>query len=331
MFRKITFILFSLALLVSACASPTQAALPTQVTSIEPSVTPALSVEPSATPAPAGLSFTDGMGRVVKLAGPAQKIISTAPSNTEILFAVGAGAQVIGRDDFSDFPAQAKNLPSIGGMNKYNLEQIAALKPDLVLMAEINSPEQVKSIEDLGITVFYLSNPKTLEDMYHNLQLVASLTSHEQDATALIEKLKTRVIAIDEKVKAAAAKPVIFYELDSTDPAKPYTAGTGTFVDQLIVRAGGANLTTAAGIKDSYPQVSIEQVVSTNPDMIVLGDSMWGVTPESVGQRPGWDKLKAVTGKQVIPFDDNLVSRPGPRLVEGLEILAKLIHPELFK
>jgi iron complex transport system substrate-binding protein len=119
--------------------------------------------------------------------------------------------------------------------------------------------------------------------------------------------------------------------LDSTDPAKPYTAGPGTFVDLLIQRAGGANLTTVAGIKDPYPKISVEQVVSTNPDLIILGDSMWGVTIESVGQRPGWEKLKAVTGKQIFPFDDNLVSRPGPRLVDGLEALAKLMHPELFK
>ncbi len=310
MFRKLALVLFVLALLVSACAAP---------------------ATPQPTAVPTGISVADGLGRVVKLAGPAQKIVSMAPSNTELLFAVGAGKQVIARDDFSDFPAEVSALPKIGGTNKYNIEQIVALKPDLVLMAEINTPEQVKSIEDLGITVYYLANPKTLEDMYTNLLIVASLTGHEKDAASLIETLKTRVAALDEKLKAVTSRPVVFYELDSTDPAKPYTAGPGTFVDLLIVRAGGANLTTAAGIKDPYPQVSVEQVVTTDPDKIVLGDSMWGTTIESVGQRPGWEKLKAVVGQQIFPFDDNLVSRPGPRLVDGLEALAKLIHPELFK
>ncbi|HEY3311243.1 MAG TPA: cobalamin-binding protein [Anaerolineales bacterium] len=305
MFRKLVFIIASFALLLSACGAPP--------------------------PVPAELVFTDGLGRTVKLPKPAEKIISLAPSNTEILFAIGAGKQVIGRDDYSDYPAEAKSLPSLGGLDKYNNEQLVALKPDLILMAEINSPEQAKQLESLGLNVFYLANPKTLEEMYTNLSLIARMTGHEQDASALVDTLKTRVAAVDEKIKAANTKPVVFYELDSTDPAKPYTIGAGTFIDQLITRAGGQNLTTAAGVKDSYPQLSIEQIVSADPDFIILGDSMWGVTVESVGMRPGWEKLKAVAAKQVYPFDDNTASRPGPRLVDGLEALAKLLHPEVYK
>ena len=305
MFRKLTFSLICFALLLSACGTPAAA--------------------------PVGITVTDGLGRVIKLTGPAQRIVSMAPSNTEILYAIGAGKQVVGRDDISDYPADVKTLPSVGGLDKFNAEQLVALKPDLVLMAEINGPEQAKKLEDLGLTVYYLMNPKTIEDMYANLNTVASLTGHEKDTVALVETLKTRVAAVDEKIKTVTAKPVVFYELDSSDPAKPYTVGPGTFVDQLIVRAGGLDLTTVAGIKDAYPQVSVEQIVTTDPDMIILGDSMWGTSVESVGQRPGWEKLKAVAGQHVFPFDDNLVSRPGPRLVDGLEALAKLIHPELFK
>jgi iron complex transport system substrate-binding protein len=333
MLRKMTFALLTLALLLTACA-PAQTPMPT----IEPIAAPTLvsstaTPEPTAVPTAAPLSFTDGLNRNVTLAGPAQSIVSLAPSNTEILFAVGAGKQVVGRDEFSDYPAEVKALPSVGGLTgQYNLEQLAALKPDLVLAAQINTAEQVKAIEGLGITVYYLNNPKTLEDLYANLDIVAKLTGHEKESTALIEALKARVAAVDEKIKGAAAKPVVFYELDaSSDPSKPWTIGAGTFVSQLIERAGGVNLTIAAGITDAYPQVSIEQIVTTDPDLIILGDSMWGVTVESVGQRPGWAKLKAVTGGQVFPFDDNLVSRPSPRLVDGLEALAKLLHPELFK
>jgi iron complex transport system substrate-binding protein len=310
MFRKFIFVLTTFSLLLAACSAPATLA-------------------PTATPV--SLTFTDGLGREIKLAGPAQRIVSLAPSNTEILFAVGAGKQVVGRDDFSDFPAEANSLPKTGSLEKQNTEQIVALKPDLVLAAGINNQEQVKALESLGLTVYFLSNPKTLEDMYTNLEIVAKLTGHEQETAALIESLKARVTAVDEKIKSAATKPVVFYELDSTDPAKPWTAGPGSFIDLLITRAGGLNLTSAAGIKDAYPQVSAEQIVSTDPDLIILGDSMWGVTVDSVGQRPGWEKLKAVASKQVYPFDDNIVSRPGPRLVNGLEALAKLLHPELFK
>ena len=281
--------------------------------------------------APKISTFTDGLGRKVELTGYAQKIVSLAPSNTELLFAVGAGKQVVGRDEISDYPDEAKNLPSMGGYVKYNFEQIVALKPDLVLLAEINSSDLVKQLTDLGLNVYYLSNPKTIEDMYSNLELVAKLTGHEKETAALIESLKIRVTAVEQKVAGSSFLPIVFYELDSTDPAKPYSIGPNTFADLLISRAGGLNLTTAAGIKDSYPQVSVEQIVSTDPDMILLGDSMWGVSVESVGQRPGWEKLEAVTANQVYAFDDNLVSRPGPRLVDGLEALAKLLHPELFK
>jgi iron complex transport system substrate-binding protein len=283
-------------------------------------------------PPPAAIKLTDGLGREVVLQSPAVRVVSLAPSNTEILFALGAGDQVVGRDEFSDYPSEAAALPTVGGsFGGYNLEQIVALEPGLVLAAEINTPEQVKALEDLGLTVYYLSNPKTLEEMYANLQVVAQLTGREATAAALIESLKARVQAVDEKIASLSYAPVVFYEIDATDPNKPFSAGPGTFIDLLIVRAGGINLTSAAGITDAYPQVSLEQIVSVDPQFIILGDAMWGVTVESVAARPGWDGLTAVKEGRVLPFDDNLVSRPGPRLVDGLEQLAQLLHPDAFK
>ena len=317
MFRKLIFALVTLALLLSACAAPAAPA---------PTAAP-----PTAAPAVQTISLTDGLGRTVKLAGPAQRIITLAPSNTEILYAIGAGKQVAGRDSNSDYPAEVKALPDLGGFDKFNMEQIVALKPDLVILAEINAKEQVKQFESLGLTVFYLNNPKTLEDLYGNLGIVAQLTGHARESAALVDSLKARVAAVDQKINISSFHPVVYYEIDATDPVKPYTIGPGTFIDQLIVRAGGADMTTLAGISDAYPQVSLEQVVKTNPDLIILGDAMFGTSVESVGKRPGWASLKAVTGAHVYPFDDNTVSRPGPRLVDGLEALAKLLHPELFK
>ena len=126
------------------------------------------------------LTFTDGLGREISSNGPAQHVVSLAPSNTEILFAIGAGAQVVGRDQLSDFPEAAKNVTDIGStFEALNTELIVSLKPDLVLAAEINTPEQVKQLEDLGLTVYYLKNPLTLEEMYGNLEIVAQLTGHE--------------------------------------------------------------------------------------------------------------------------------------------------------
>ena len=299
---------------------------------------PQSGVQPTSYPAPGqpaagAINLTDGLKRQVSLPGPAQKIVSLAPSNTEILFSLGAGSQVIGRDEFSDYPAEAKSLPSVGGsMGKYNLEAIAALKPDLVLAASINTPDQVKSLTDLGLNVFYLANPVDLNGMYANLQIVAKLTGKDAQTETLIASLKARVDAVAAKLASVTTKPRVYYELDFTNPAKPYTAGPGSFVDNLLSLAGGENI--GAGLKGQYAEISAEEIIASNPQVILLGDAAYSnppVTPENVAQRPGWDQLDAVKNKQVFVFDDNLVSRPTARLVDGLETLAKLIHPEAFK
>jgi len=308
MFRKTFFLTLILALFLAACGAAAPA--------------------PQA-PAATGISLIDGLDRVVKLSAPAQSIISIAPSNTEILFALGAGEQVIGRDTLSDFPPQAASVQDVGSMYEaLNTELLISLKPDLILAAEINSPEQVKALQDAGLTVFYLENPTTLEELYQNLNVVAKLTGREQESAALIESLQARVKAVDEKIAPISSRFSVFYELDATDPAKPYTAGKGTFISLLIERAGGTNI---AGDMEGYPQISLEQVVAADPQFIILGDAAYGVTPESIAARPGWESLSAVKNGQVFAFDDNLVSRPSPRLVDGLEALAKLLRPELFK
>lgn len=330
MLRKILLITLLFSLLAACAPQATATVIP---------ATPAVVTEAPATEAPATeaptetavdtFTFTDGLGRDVELDGPAQRIISMAPSNTEILFAIGAGDQVVGRDALSDYPEEAKPLTDIGStFEALNTELIVSLKPDLVLAAEINTPEQVKQLEDLGLTVYYLKNPLTLEEMYGNLEIVAQLTGHEEEAATLIESLKARVAAVDEKIAPLSSRFSVFYELDATDPAKPFTAGKGTFITQLIDRAGGYNI---ASDIDGYPQMSLEQVVAADPAFIILGDARYGVSPESIAQRPGWENLTAVKSGNVVPFNDDLVSRPGPRLVDALEQLAKLLRPELFE
>ena len=273
---------------------------------------------------------TDGLNRPVKLKGPAQHIVSLAPSNTEILFAVGAGTQMVGRDTFSDYPKAVKTVQDIGGsMGKYNTEAIVALHPDLVLAGEINTPELVNSLQQLGLTVYYLKNPTTMEEMYANLETVGALTGHAGQAKTLVDSLKARVAAVDAKIAPLNSRPTVYYELDASDPTKPYTAGPGTFVDLLISRAGGSNVGTS--LTSQWAQISLEQLVVTNPNIIVLGDSAYGVSAKSVKSRSGWEVLDALKNDRIFPFDDNLVSRPGPRLVDGLEALAKLLHPGVFK
>jgi iron complex transport system substrate-binding protein len=314
MSRKLAFGLLIATLVLAACG-PSKTAIPATLLS---------------TAAP--IVLTDDLGRTVTLAGPAQRVISLAPSNTEILFAIGAGAQVVGRDETSDYPEQAKPLPTVGGWSGFSSESIVALHPDLVLAADTIPAELVASLENLGLIVYRLPNPLTLEELYLNLGTVGALTGHASDAAALVESLKARVAAVDAKIATVTERPTVYYELDATDPTKPYIAGHAgptNFVDPLITRAGGANI--GAQLQSEWPQISLEQLVATNPQIILLGDAAYGETPEKIATRTGWNVLTAVQTGQVYPIDYHLVSIPGPRLVDGLEELAKLLHPDLFK
>lgn len=325
MLRKF-FVLTLLIALLAACA-------PQATATVAPAATDAPATQ-AATAVPAteaaGITLTDGLGREVKLEGPAQRIVSLAPSITEFLFAVGAGSQTVGRDDASNFPEAALNVTSIGTTyGDLNTEAIVALTPDLVIAAQANTPEQVKSLEDLGITVYYLKDPVTFAELYEQVEFFGQLTGHEEEASALAESLAARVDAVTAAVANVTEKPKVFYEIDGTDASKPWTTGPGTFIDTMINMAGGVNV--GGVLSAPYAQISAEEIVSQNPDIIVLGDAAFGVTSESVAARAGWGEITAVKDGSIFPFDDSLASRPGPRLVDGLEQLAKLLHPELFK
>jgi iron complex transport system substrate-binding protein len=302
-------ILAAFGLLLGACSGPATA-VPT----------------PTAQP----VDLTDGLGRPVHLEAPAVRVVSLAASNTEILYAIGAGPQVVGRDEFSDYPSEAKALPGVGGSyGGYSYEAIVSLKPDLVLAAEINTPEQVKALDDLKVKVYYLKNPVDMEGLYQNLAIVGQLTGHVAEAQKLAESLSARVKAVQDKISPLSYKPTVFYELDGSNPAAPYTFGPGTFMNMLIDMAGGINV--GSSLDAQWAQMSLEALLVQNPSIILLGDAAYGVTPESLATRPGWDELSAVQNNKIYTIDDNLISRPGPRQVDGLEALAKLFHPEVFK
>jgi iron complex transport system substrate-binding protein len=338
LFFVIALLLAALAL--AACAPEPLAVVSTPVPETEAPTTvptevplpePTLAPSPTVPPTPAPIILKDGLGKFVTLETPAERVVSLAPSNTEILFAIGAGERVVGRDSFSDYPEAALAVTDIGGgWGELDLETILSLEPDLVLAADIIAPEQIQALEELGLVVFALPNPVALDGLYENLETVGKLTGFEEQAASLADELRIRVAAVDAAVHQAETRPLVFYQLDSTDPNAPWTSGPGTFIDTLITMAGGTNV---GGILDgAWAQISVEELISQNPEVILIGDAVWGgVTAEDVSARPGWDVMAAVQNGSVFPFDDNLVSRPGPRLVDGLEELARLIHPEVFE
>lgn len=286
------------------------------------------SCSPAPTPVP--ITLTDGLNRTVTLQGPAKRVVSLAPSNTELLFEVGAGDLVVGCDDFSDFPAEVSDLPKVGGSTgSFDLDAIAALKPDLVLVAQISDPELVQSLLDKGLTVFYLKNPEHMVELYSNLQAVGTLTGNSDKAATLVKSLSQRFQSIIDKLPSITTHYKVYYELDATDPAMLYTAGPGSYIDIFLTSAGDQNI--ADILEAPYSPISPEDVIRLNPDFILLGDAVYGVTVESVMQRPGWSQISAVKNNRVFAFDDDIVNRPTARIVDAIEQLARLIHPEDFK
>lgn len=273
---------------------------------------------------------TDGLDRTVVVRQPVERIITLSPSLTEIVCAVGACGSLVAVDNQSDFPEAVTELPQVVNMDmSLNLERIVSLSPDLVLLSELYSPEQVHALEKLGITVWYEKNPLDFEGLFQSIYGIGQLAGHAPEASALCRTLQNRVHSVEIKLKNIDTHPSVFYEIDATDSAKPWTTGPGTFMDVLIRKAGGTN--AAAELTSPWAQISQEQLILTNPEIIILGDTAYGVSVESIAERPGWDVIRAVENQRVYPFDDDLSSRPGPRLIDALEQLAALIHPECYK
>jgi iron complex transport system substrate-binding protein len=329
--KKTILFLLTLTLLLGACtpaATPTAAPADPAPATVEE--VPAPTEEPTAEPASEPMVFTDDLGNELTFDEYPQAILSISPSTTEILFAIGAGEQVIGREDMSTVPTEATALPSIGSLwGDLPTEAILAMEPDLIVAAEIISAEQVAALQELGLQVYWQANPTDYEGLWKNLRDFGSLTGHEDETEALVTELAARVDAVNAAIMPLSSRPTVFYELDATDPANPWTAGAGTFIDLIINTAGGFN--AAAELQGDYTQISSEQLIAVNPQVILLSDALYGVTPDVVAERAGWDAIIAVQEGAMYAIDPNIMSVPGPRLVDALEEVAKILHPGVLE
>jgi iron complex transport system substrate-binding protein len=292
---------------------------------------------PTATPEPATptsasfpLTLTDDLGREVTLSELPQRVISLAPSNTEILFAVGAGDQVVGVTQYCNYPPEAQERDQIGGFSAktISIEKIVALEPDLVLAAgEIHQPV-IEALEQVNIPVYAL-DPNTLEEVYTRLELVGRLTGHEEEAAQVVTDMQGRVRAVSERVGTIPQEDRLSVYWEVFDEPR-MTAGPATFIGQLIELAGGVNI--FADVSEDYPQISDEEVIGRNP-AVIMGPETMGekLTIETVAQRPGWDQVDAVQNGRIYLFDGDMVSRSGPRLAQVLELMARALYPDLFE
>jgi len=257
-----------------------------------------------------------------------RRIISLAPSNTEILFALGLADNIVGVTDYCNFPPEAKKKERIGGFSTVDLEKVISLSPDLVLAADIHAQTVVPELERRGITVRTLA-PKTLAEVLAGIALVAVFTDKAEEASQLVTEMEWRIKAVAEKVELLPEdeKPSVFY-LTWHDPL--WTLGTGTITHELIQKAGGINIFADL---DGHKTTNLETIIARNPRVIIACTGHGSAKDSPVRWAETEDRLREIDARKnsrVYQVDADLVTRPSPRIVDGLELLAKFIHPEIF-
>ncbi len=274
--------------------------------------------------------LTDDLDREVEIPVPLTSVVTLAPSLTETLYYLGAEDLIKAVDINSDYPASLEELPRVTGWDMaVNYELLLSLEPELILASPMTSMSEISNMEELGLTVFCVKNPADFPELFESILVIGEIVGKDAEAEELAAELEDRVAEIEAVMADVKETPLVFYEIDATDPTKPWTSGKGTFISKLIQMAGGINL--GDQLEGEWIQVGLETLVEADPDIILLGDSMYGSTAEAASQRTGWEEISAVKNGMLFEFDDNLVTRPGPRLVDGYEMIAEMLHPELFK
>jgi iron complex transport system substrate-binding protein len=314
MSRRFASIFAVLLFIFAACSS---AAAPAPST-----VTGAASPTAAAPAFPA--TITDFQNRSVTVPKRPDRIVSIGPSITEFVFALGAGARVVATDDFSDEPAAAKGLEKVGGI-KVNFEKVVSLRPDLVLIVKF-SDGTIEKLASAGLLVLVV-DPQTAGDVARTATLLGRAVGAEGEALA--RDIQKKVDDVRAKTAAATSKPRVYHEIDASDPTKIFTVGPGSYIADLIEIAGGVNI--AAKATSAYPQLSAEEILRADPEVIVLAAADYSAKPDQVSARAGWSVISAVKNKRIGTIAPNLINRPGPRVGEAADAYARIVHPELYR
>ncbi|MCW4019035.1 MAG: cobalamin-binding protein [Candidatus Bathyarchaeota archaeon] len=288
----------------------------------------------SASPSPSSpISVVDDEGNTLTMTEYPERIVSLAPANTQMIFAVGAGDNVVGVTDFCTYPynfsawIEAGNMTSIGNYYQPAVEPIVSLNPDLVV-ASLGSVDTAEQLRTLGYNVLTL-NPDNLDGVMADMLKIGQATGHEAEAQSEVADMQRRIDVVVEGVAQTTTRPTVYHEIWSD----PYmSVGGDSFVTDIINMAGGQNIFENA--TEAYPVVSSESIISENPEIMVFPthmgvESFWG-NYETVADRPGWNSISAVVNNKLYTVDGDVIDEPGPRQVDSLEILAKIIHPEIF-
>jgi len=272
------------------------------------------------------VTVTDGNGEEFTMEKEPETIVSLMPSNTEIAYALGLGEKMLAGSDFDNYPEEALELEKIGGL-ELNTEAIVALEPDLVLAHPGNPIEGIEQLQEAGLTIYVVKDATNFDEVYESIEAVAKVTGSTQKATEIIDNMKNDLAKIEDKAKAITEdeRKSVFVEISPAPEI--YAPGKGTFEQAIIDIIQADNIVT----EDGWVMLNEEAVIEGNPDVIVVTYDFVENVEEEIKARDGWQDITAVKEDKIILLDPDLVSRPGPRLVEGALELAKAIYPDVFK
>ncbi|HEV7808989.1 MAG TPA: ABC transporter substrate-binding protein [Candidatus Limnocylindrales bacterium] len=319
----------ALSLILAACAAGTspQPIAPANATgSLAPAATATVAPSPSIAPSPAfPVTLTGDDGESITLAKKPTKIVSLTPAETEILYQLGAGDRLVGKvEDVANFPPESSSLPVVGTFSGVDVEKIVGLGTDLVIAGANGGtqPEAVDKLRSLKVPVLAVY-AADVEGVYKDIELTGDAVGEPDGADALVTSIRDQFRQVADAT-AGATKPRVFYE--TGDQPSIFGIADQSVYAQMISLAGGTPITTGSATAWDMP---VEKLVQADPQLIILGDWAYGVTASAVAKRPGWAGLTAVKNKAIVGIDDIVVTRPGPRLGNGLFLLAQAIHPEL--
>ncbi|KAF1078780.1 helical backbone metal receptor [Methanogenium sp. MK-MG] len=304
---------------------------PTPAATPAPAQTPAVSAKETSATAPAagGRTITDDFGNEVYIPAEPQRIVSLAPANTEILYALGLGDKVVGVTDYCNYPEEALAVEKVGGYSSVNIEKVLQAKPDIVVAAYGNTAEVIDHLESLGITVIAL-NPASIGDVMNNIRLIGEATWTDAEATAVVNDMQARIDAVEEAVACANTTPSVVHMVWN-DPI--WVSGSGSFQDEMFEMAGASNAFSSV---KGWEIVSMEEFIVTDPDVIIansgsgMGGGNYDILYRYITEEPRFQGLSAVKEDRVYLVDSDIIDRGGPRIVEALEVVARDIHPECF-
>lgn len=254
-----------------------------------------------------------------------RRVVSLAPNITEIIYTIGRQDRLVGVSRFSDFPKEARAIPKVGSYVQLDLERIVSLQPDLCIAIKDGNPKAVADRLTAFQIPVYVVDPRNLEAVLETTLEIGSLLDAERRAAGIVQQLRSRIQAIDQALGAIRRRPRVFFQIGISPIV---SVGTDTFIHELVERAGGTNVSQGRVV---YPRFSREQVLSLAPDVIIITSMEQGALFQRVKEEwSQWQELPAARDNRIYIEEADLFNRPTPRLVDGLELLARLIHPVLF-